>query len=891
MREMILLLLSLFALTGIIGCKTTLAESKVYKEVSPPNGKLGDLAIPLHYDIHLTVDPNSNTFEGQSDITVDLTKESKHIWLHGKSLEVSSASVITGDNEILKAQYEEVLPSGVAKVSFPQRLLPGTITLKFKYRAEYGQTGGGLFKMEENGQTYVASQFQTIHARRVFPGFDEPRFKPTFTVSLTTPEGMTAVTNSPVKSRMKHDGMVTHQFFTSAPMPTYLVAFMVGPYDIAQLENIPPNSVRDKSIRLRALVAEGKESKAEYALKNTDAILSWLEEYFGSPYPYQKIDLIAPPGSLGFAMENPGALLYDEYLLLLDENSPLFQKGSYAIYHSHELAHMWFGNLVTPKWWDDLWLNESFATWMAYKSAQQFWPEGDFSRAVLGGSLYAMSKDSLANTQSVKQPVDSNEAISYALDGEITYSKGAGILRMLENLIGERDFKLGIREHMRRFKQSTADSDDFIKSLLSISEQQDIDDIFHSFITLPGVPLVEADLRCSKGEMPSVALKQSRYTPMGSELSDNQLWTIPVCITDGHFQTCTIMTEKDKVVKLETQQCPSYIHANANGGYYRFSLTQQGWESLITHADSLSAEQALVMADSLDASLRNGTVSAAVWLSGILALSSHQSWDVVESALNKFESMLSDALSTEHMDKASALSYAVFKPVYSSFSSKDSTGAIMLSEKLQEHLLQFSKDSALRLPLVQKAEGIAARENEDVILSLDVKERKNILTVGVEDLGSPFFKLLDHRMEKYKDPALKANIVAALANTTDLTLANQLLDGIVGGKYEDYGPTILEIQLSQKQTRENAYAWLKRNAGKVLNLIPDSARGRAFPPIVSDLCSKDRARDWEQFILSRKDNMPGYERSLGQTLEKIRLCAALKETHGEALAEAIQIVQ
>jgi alanyl aminopeptidase len=209
-----------------------------------------------------------------------------------------------------------------------------------------------------------------------------------------------AITTTPEASfETLGDGFVRHVFETTRPMPTYLLAFAVGPYDLVDYGKIPANRIRDRDVALRGITAKGLGERIKYALRNTDGLLSVLEEYFGTPYPYKKLDLIAVPEGFGGAMENIGAITYDEYLILMDDESPLSQRRTFTAVHAHELAHMWFGNLVTPAWWNDIWLNESFASWMMFKTADGYWPEGEFDRETLKRAINAMGGDSLASAR------------------------------------------------------------------------------------------------------------------------------------------------------------------------------------------------------------------------------------------------------------------------------------------------------------------------------------------------------------------------------------------------------------------------------------------------------------------------------------------------------------
>lgn len=469
-----------------------------------PVARLGGTVEPVRYGIELRIDPSAERFSGVTTIDVVVQEPLDSFWLHGKDLDVSEVYLTDGDSQRVAANYEERHPSGVALVSLERPIAAGPATLHFTHSAAFNKGANALYKVVRGQDAYAATQFQAIAARQVFPGFDEPGFKVPFDLAVIAPPDDVVITTTPETSNATtEDGFVRHEFATTRPLPTYLLAFAVGPYDLVDYGSIPPNAVRKRALPLRAIAAKGLGDRLEYALKHTDGLLTELEEYFGIPYPYQKLDLIAAPESFGGAMENVGAILYDEFLLLMDEESPLFQRRLYTAVHSHELAHMWFGNLVTPTWWNDIWLNESFASWVQYKAAQRYWPEGEFDRELLAGALGAMANDSLASAREIREPIDHNDKIDSAFDG-ITYQKGAGVLAMLERYVGEEQFKAGVREHMQRHSDGTATAEDFIASLAEGTERVEIEAAFKSFIAQPGVPLLSVQLVCEDEEKPQL---------------------------------------------------------------------------------------------------------------------------------------------------------------------------------------------------------------------------------------------------------------------------------------------------------------------------------------------------------------------------------------------------
>ncbi|NOR37683.1 MAG: M1 family peptidase, partial [Woeseiaceae bacterium] len=713
-------------------------------EMDAPVGRLGDNVVPTKYAIELTIDPSQDTFSGRVSIDVQISEPTSTIWMHGKDLDISEVTLTDSASNRIGASFEERLDSGVALLTLEQPAAAGAASIHFVYTAPFNTSENALFKVERDGRHYAVTQFEPIAARKVFPGFDEPGFKVPFDLAFVTRADDVAITTTPEASaEALENGTVRHVFETTRPLPTYLIAIAVGPYDVVDYGMMPTNSVRNREVGLRGIAAHGQGEKLNYALKNTDGILSVLEEYFGTPYPYKKLDIIAMPESFGGAMENVGAITYDEYLILMDENSPLSQRRSYTTVHAHEMGHMWFGNLVTPEWWNDIWLNEAFATWIANKAADGYWPEGEFDRRTLQGALGAMSDDSLAAARQIREPIDNNDKISGAFDG-ITYQKGGGVLAMLERYVGEEKFQAGVRLHMDRHQDGTATAEDFISSVAEGSDRTEIEGVFKSFIEHAGVPLMSVSLNCADAENPTLEVRQSRYAPLGSSIDpDANEWQVPLCFAydDGgeRKSSCTLITEREQTVELDAESCPGSIMPNADGtGYYRFALDDAGWQALIENAADLPAAEALVLADSLDAAFRADRVSAETYLSGLAALVNHDAWDVSDAAMTAFENMTT-IFDNDKLPVVEKALQKIVKPRFETLAGTTGSGNELLQQSMQRFLIVMAKDQAMREPLARQAALRLGLDGDPDPTAASVNELETIFSIGVQDIGQPFF--------------------------------------------------------------------------------------------------------------------------------------------------------
>ena len=894
---MICVLMSFIALAGCSkseGPTATEGTTETTSNGEAPVGRLGNSVVPIRYRIELKIDPTQENFSGNVEIDVMVNEPRSGIWLHGKNLEIEEAYLIDSQSNRVDATFETQLESGVALMALSRTVEPGPATLHFNYTAPFNRSTDALFKVERGEESYAATQFEAIAARQVFPGFDEPGFKVPFDLTVIAREGEVAITTTPEASATPlGDGFVKHVFETTRPLPTYLLAFAVGPYDLVDYGMIPPNSVRDREIHLRGITAKGLGDRMEYALKNTDGILTELEEYFGTPYPYKKLDLIAMPESFGGAMENVGAITYDEFLVLMDEDSSVSQRRSYTAVHAHELAHMWFGNLVTPAWWNDIWLNESFATWMMYKAADGYWPEGEFDRETLKGALNAMTNDSLAAAREIREPIDNNDKIGGAFDG-ITYQKGGGVLAMLERYVGEDRFQAGVRLHQQRHADGTATAEDFIAALAEGSERTEIEAAFKSYIERPGVPLISVALNCDDENNPFLEVSQSRYAPLGSALDPaSGSWNIPMCISyldgDSEKSSCTLLSETEQAISLDADSCPARVHPNADGaGYYRFSMDDAGWSALIDAASDLAAAEALVLVDSLDAAFRAGTVSAETYVTGIGALTNHGAWDVADSATGYLE-QISNLIEPGNLPPVEQAFQRMVHPRYDGLGDASDSGSALLRQRMQRFLIVMAKDEAMRAPLAEQAAKRIGLDGEPDPDAADPSELETIFSIGVQDIGEPFFDLLLEQAIASEDPAFRNSATGALARVEDPALVKRLQAAVLNGDFK--GTEALGImfrQMVRVATTELTYAWIRENDEAVIELIPESFRSSVVPAFGSAFCTAERADDWESFVKSHAEKIPGYERDLAQATESVRLCAALREASAADLVAAFE---
>ena len=448
--------------TVLAAALLALTASAAHAAEPVPQGLLPDAATPVAYKLDLTVLPDQSRFSGHVEIDVELKAPTRSLYLHGRGLAVRSALARTGAGDV-GAVYTQVDPLGVARLDFATPLPAGKVKLVFDYDAPFGTGPSGLYHVKEGDAWYAWTQFELIDARAAFPSFDQPGYKTPFTVSLTTKPGFTTVSNAAETGETPvAGGLVRHQFAPTRPLPTYLVAMMVGPFATTSTA-VPPTPQRAAPLPVRIVATQPNKDKLDFARENTGPIVALLERYFDRPFPFPKLDQIGSPIMPG-AMENAGADTYGEDILLLDKGAFTAQKQAFGMVVAHELSHQWFGDLVTPAWWDDIWLNESFANWMGYRIGDEWRPDLKIGAGAIKEALAAMDTDALQAGRPIHQHIRTSGEVDSAFDA-VTYGKGGQVVAMIAAYLGDEKFRDGVRLHINRHAYGNATTDDFFAAL------------------------------------------------------------------------------------------------------------------------------------------------------------------------------------------------------------------------------------------------------------------------------------------------------------------------------------------------------------------------------------------------------------------------------------------
>ena len=619
----------MLALALAVGCAGSRAEPRpvepaplpVAEEAAdpdpPPSGRLGDLVVPRRAALDITLDPRVPRFAGVVEHEIDITRPVSAIWLNAAGLRLGRAELIDARGARLLQWIGS--PPGrpeLIGLAIGRRVGPGRARLRIQYSGQMGERSG-LFHQRLAGQWYAYTDFEPTDARTALPAFDDPKFKVRWRVTLRVPAHLKAFANTaPMRERIA-GGQKAVEFAETRPLPTYLLAFAAGPFEVV---TAPGTS----SVPIRAIVPRGLAVQAKDALAAAPRLMALAEEYMASRSPYDKLDLIAVPEFNG-AMENPGLVTVAAGILLIapGEASGEERRERLDLLHgvlAHEIAHYWFGDLVTMRYWDELWLNEGLATWMSDWMVVALDPSARTGSVVdIVDKSRAIRLDRRAAAPRMRVTPRTREEMGMQF-GPQTYRKGGALLAMFEALLGSDAHRAALRTYVERHADGSVTASD-LAAAWSRAAGRDLGPALRSFIDQPGIPVVSAALECKAGKA-TVALRQEAYRPPLAARPPTTRWQVPVCVgyAGGRAPVCTLLDGASGSLELPAASCPAWIHPNpGERGYYLYALPGDQLRALVQKAGLTRREQA-GLADDIDTLLRSGQLPLAAGLDALALL-------------------------------------------------------------------------------------------------------------------------------------------------------------------------------------------------------------------------------------------------------------------------------
>jgi len=824
--------------------------------------RLPDTVVPVHYSLTLAPDLKTAAFTGHEIIDVVLKDPTRSITLNAIEIAFQSVSITAGGVE--QSATVSLDPARQeATLTVPQLMTAGKAFITIAYTGILNNELRGFYLSKTARRNYAVTQFESTDARRAFPSFDEPAFKATFDVSLVVDKGDTAISNGPIIKDTPGPGIDKHTltFLTTPKMSTYLVAFLVGDFQCTSGEQ--------DGVTIRSCATPDKVGLTPYSVQFAKFALHYYNTYFGIPYPLKKLDLIAIPDFEAGAMENFGAITFRERALLLDEKTASIEaRQLVAVDVAHEMAHQWFGDLVTMQWWNNVWLNEGFATWMENKAVAALHPEWNMDQSVVSGLDDTLDIDARPTTRPIRARADTPDEINQMFDG-IAYGKASDVLLTVENYIGKETFRKGVHNYLEAHLYGNATAEDFWNAETAASHKP-VDRIMDSLITQPGVPL----LTFGEPANGHVHVNQSRFFLSPSiQSSHGETWTLPVCFkSSATAEQCEILTPETTSLKIPSG---TLFFANADGkGYYRTAYAPVSYKAIVAHVETdLTPEERISLLGDEYAHFRSNKASVGDYLNLVEAVKSDQNADVISSALDGVKIIYARVAATSH-EKAELAAWirTTFSPEYEKLgtpAATDTTNKRELRAQLFGLLGIYGKDPQVLTEARQIAQQYLA--NPD---SVEPTLRQTALAVAVRNGNAALFDQLLKIYESSTNPEFQSSALHLLAEFENPELLHRTLELTVSSKVRNQDAAMeLALALSIEPNREPTWDFIQSHWDQVKAQFTTDMGARLVAS-TGAFCSSDARANVTQFFKTHP--VAASDVALRHAIENISGCVELR---------------
>ena len=802
--------------------------------------RLSTSVYPTHYSLTLTPDLKTATFTCVETIDVMLKSPSNSITVNSADLTYQSVVITSGG----KTQTATVAPHPEKEqVTFtvPSQIAAGKASLLIHYTGILNNKLRGFYLSKGDHRNYAVTQFESTDARRAFPSFDEPAFKATFSIKLIVDKGDTAISNGPIIKDTAGPGADKHTltFLTTPRMSTYLVAFLVGDFQCT--------SGSSDGTPIRVCSTPNKVQFTHYALNVAEWVLHYYDNYFGVRYPMKKLDLIAIPDFEAGAMENFGAITYRETDLLLNPaTATVDAKKNVALVVAHEMAHQWFGDLVTMQWSNNIWLNEGFATWMESKAIGVMHPEWHISQDVASSEDGTLNLDAEPTTRAIRARADTRNEIEQMFDG-ISYGKASDVLLTVENYLGPEVFQKGVHKYLEAHLYGNATAQDFWNAETAVSHKP-VNKIMDSLVAQPGVPLLT--FGTPKNGMVSVSQRRFFLSP---SIKPNlaQKWTLPVCfkIANGD-QNCEVLTPQSTELKVPKG---GLFFPDAGGkGYYRSGYTSEVFDNLVSNVESgLTPEERIKFIGNEWAQVRANRSTVGDYLNLVSAIRNDKNSAVVDSAIGGVVAIY-HRVAASPAEKAAIASWIRnnFAPVYAQLGApmpSDSPNIRELRATIFELLGQYGEDPAVLSQARELTEKYLANPE-----SVEPTLAQTALALAATHGDVQLFDELQKTYETSTNPEMQERSLRLLAYFDNPQLEERALNFAVSKKVRNQDSAIqLAVALSGEKTRDLAWKFIQTHWNEVeTELTPEM--GQILVGSTGSFCSDSARNQVELFFAQHK---------------------------------------
>ena len=810
---------------------------------------------PTFQQIHLNVDPDEPNYTGTTHIDITVTKSTNKVGFYQQDLTITHAELHRNGNviplNVERGDYD--INWGVATSTIE----PGTYSLAIAFEGKVNTSSDGMYLSHFEDNNYIFTQFEDMHARKAFPSFDEPSFKIPYQMTITAPEDLAVVSNTPVKKRDVNNSMQTVEFEKTKPMPTYLIAYAIGPMDSVPLSGL--------SVPGKLYVPKGYADKTKFVVKHTPEILASLEGFFDIKYPYKKLDFVAVPNFTHGAMENVGLITYRDSLLLLEDNPGLTERTGPLNVIAHELAHQWFGNLVTMAWWDDLWLNEAFASWAASYVMKELYPELNFAERIVQEG--AFSADASPTVKPVKKVVRIQPDVMDGLG--LNYSKGESILQMIESLIGTDKFRQGVRNYMNEHAWGNTVADDLWRALDGVSDIN-LSAMMKAYLEQPGYPLITIE---SDG-----TIKQERYHFAGANV-EQKIWAIPLKLTykvNGEIKQDIVFIDK-ATTRLPQLAEAEWVYPNDNAtGYFRWAISESQFSNLSRDLNVLNNREKKNVLYNMQALLNGGKVSMAAVMPLLNKLAQDDAAEIKRAAvgvLAQFDYLVND---DNRANYANFLNKK-YLPMLNEMTLSQRTGESKSEIQLRDLLYSLLGLNANNKSLIEKSNKLAMQYIADTT-SVPSGIAGTAIAVTTKYGDSALFDTIVTAFKKAQLPNVKRTLLYSMRFNDEATV-NKMLDLALTDDITPANTLYLVSQVARNVELQGVlYTWLNKNIDALIEKMPDYHVSR-MPEFVSTTCSADNLKMAKAFYTPIKDKYEGMARSYEIMLDESNQCLRLKNAY------------
>jgi len=840
--------------------------------------RLGRKVEPLFQAVTLDLDADKPVYSGRTQVDLRVNEKVSSFRLLARDMNIEEASleelVAEGGAPPVKLSHR-TLEDGSVAFEADEPIKPGRYTLQIRFSNDFDTRATGLYRLDVGGHGYAFTQFEANDAQSAFPSWDEPEFKIPYQLTLKVPEAHTAASNTHVQSVAVKGGVKTVTCEKTKPLPSYLLAIATGPLETLKIEGM--------SVPGNVVTAKGQIGLGEDATRVAGPLLTALERYFGRPYPYEKLDLIAAPEFWPGAMENAGAIVFADRLLLMDPAAAgVEQRRLLVEVTAHEMAHMWFGDLVTMKWWDDLWLNESFASWMGDKVSAEVYPEFHTALSTVRSADEAMLTDARRTTRAIRQQVTTLDNLLQSAD-VLAYNKGQAVLGMIEGWLGEDVFRKGIRSYVDEHAWGNAEGAD-LWTALSKASGKDVAGPMSSFLDQPGVPVVRVEpLAGGKARV-----TQKRFTNFGFEPEAPALWQIPVRLEypdgDGLRTQAFLLAEPEKIVALDSGRTPEWIHPNAGEtGYYRWEVPDEELLAMAREATArLTPRERLGFLLNASALLDAGLLGGPAYLATLETFSQDANPDVVRGLLVALEKVR-DAFVTDSLEgQYAAYVRRILAPSLRRFGADPSPGEDDSVGMRRPFLVAMMADEGGDRELRRLGAERARAYMRDTH-SVDASMAATWLSVAALDGDEALFEEFKKRFEATTNPSERVWYLTALGKFESPEILRKALDYSLSGPLRPQEVTLVaRAAADHPRFDETVFSWLTGNYKEIVARIPPMRA--TFLPHQVKRCSEDIRTRAVAFFSEPGNMLPGMDKEIAKMSEAVRDCEGLRTREGAAVA-------